>query len=279
MTVNASAITLQLEDILQTQYTSDVYPTFYDSAVCLAENVTYSHRVDHPGALPPPLGCPKPQHLNTPQPAPAARPPSCCFTGARTRTAASGAPCNLHAATALRGSATDAHAAHTARLLASCPPALQAALRTAECPSAPQPSTDQAALPAARRPQTPKPKRSTPRAALTTALTPPSLLKSSQPLNPSTPAGSFTYCSVPLSAPDVFLFASVAVLLAALLANKLSAVWLLISGGAVGVVNYYANLGRVSNAVTLWLHIQVGLWVKSEAGSAPRSHGTLRARA
>lgn len=70
------------------------------------------------------------------------------------------------------------------------------------------------------------------------------------------PSDSFAYCAVPLSAADCFLFAGIAVLLAALLANKLSAVWLLLAGGVLGVVNYYANLLRLSNAIALWLQIQ-----------------------
>jgi hypothetical protein len=154
MVANASSIALvpfEVEEVLQTVYTIERYPTFYDTATCLAENVTYTNRVDQPGAL----------------------------------------------ETVVQNSTT--------------PPA---------------------SPPARRRARTPRPRR-----------------------HPARPADSFGFCSVPLSAADTFLFASVALLLAGLLANKLSAVWLLLAGGAVGVLNHYVNLGRVSNAIALWLHI------------------------
>jgi hypothetical protein len=49
---------------------------------------------------------------------------------------------------------------------------------------------------------------------------------------------------------------SLALLVAAALFGKLSAVWVLIAGGVLGLVNYYANLLQISNALALWLSIQ-----------------------
>jgi NhaP-type Na+/H+ or K+/H+ antiporter len=43
---------------------------------------------------------------------------------------------------------------------------------------------------------------------------------------------------------------------AATLFGQLSAVWVLLAGGALGLVNYYANLAQLSNALALWLSIQ-----------------------
>ena len=54
---------------------------------------------------------------------------------------------------------------------------------------------------------------------------------------------------------DVFLFVSLALICAAFLFGKLSAVWVLIAGGVLGAVNKYANLLRISNSIALWLGI------------------------
>ncbi|GAB4813268.1 hypothetical protein N2152v2_000314 [Parachlorella kessleri] len=66
---------------------------------------------------------------------------------------------------------------------------------------------------------------------------------------------SYNFCSVPLQGADAFLFVSLALLAAAILFGKLSAVWVLVSGGVLGIVNYHANLLQVSNAVALWIGI------------------------
>lgn len=69
-------------------------------------------------------------------------------------------------------------------------------------------------------------------------------------------AGTFNYCSVPLRGYDAFLFVALALLAAAALFGKLSAVWALVAGGVLGLINYYANLLQISNAISLWLSIQ-----------------------
>lgn len=61
---------------------------------------------------------------------------------------------------------------------------------------------------------------------------------------------------MPLRGSDAFLFVSIALLTASMLFGKLSAVWALVAGGIVGVINYYANLLQISNAISLWLSIQ-----------------------
>lgn len=49
------------------------------------------------------------------------------------------------------------------------------------------------------------------------------------PLSPSD-AENFNWCSVPLAGSDVFLFVSLALIAAAALFGKLSAVWVLVTG-------------------------------------------------
>ncbi|PNH05577.1 Sodium/hydrogen exchanger 7 [Tetrabaena socialis] len=55
------------------------------------------------------------------------------------------------------------------------------------------------------------------------------------------------------SAYDAVLFAGVALLVACVVAGKLSAVWVLAAGALVEVASYHTNLGRFGNSVTLWL--------------------------
>jgi hypothetical protein len=100
-------------------------------------------------------------------------------------------------------------------------------------------------------------------------------------------ADNFNWCSVPLKGSDAFLFVSLALVTAAALFGKLSAVWVLISGvvtvkrgacslvlhecmqrymqgvrllplcagGVIGAINNYANLLQVSNSISIWLGI------------------------
>lgn len=60
---------------------------------------------------------------------------------------------------------------------------------------------------------------------------------------------------MPLEGNDAFLFASLALLAAACLGGKLGPVWVLITGGILGTLNFYVNLGEVSNGIALWLGI------------------------
>ena len=69
-------------------------------------------------------------------------------------------------------------------------------------------------------------------------------------------AATFNYCSVPLRGYDAFLFVSLALLATSILFGKLSAVFVLIFGGIIGLLNYYVNLLQISNAISLWLSIQ-----------------------
>lgn len=69
-------------------------------------------------------------------------------------------------------------------------------------------------------------------------------------------AATFNYCTVPLRGYDAFLFVSLALLATCVLFGKLSTVLVLITGGILGVVNYYVNLRQISNAISLWLSIQ-----------------------
>ena len=64
------------------------------------------------------------------------------------------------------------------------------------------------------------------------------------------------YCSVPLRSFDAFLFASLALIATCFLFGKLSTVFVLISGAILGIINYFANLGSIGNAVALWLDIK-----------------------
>ncbi|KAL6780791.1 hypothetical protein ACKKBF_B11690 [Auxenochlorella protothecoides x Auxenochlorella symbiontica] len=66
----------------------------------------------------------------------------------------------------------------------------------------------------------------------------------------------FVWCSVPLQAQDAFLFVGLALLVMATLFGKLSAVWVLITGGVLGIINWQVNLGLISNAISIWLNIQ-----------------------
>lgn len=46
-----SSLTLELEELLQSEWTYEVYPSYYDQATCLQQNVSLSNRVNVPGAL------------------------------------------------------------------------------------------------------------------------------------------------------------------------------------------------------------------------------------
>lgn len=64
------------------------------------------------------------------------------------------------------------------------------------------------------------------------------------------------YCTVPLRGYDAFLFVSLALIATCFLFGKLSTVFILITGAIIGIINYYANLGSISNAIALWLNIK-----------------------
>ncbi|KDD76916.1 hypothetical protein H632_c68p2, partial [Helicosporidium sp. ATCC 50920] len=66
----------------------------------------------------------------------------------------------------------------------------------------------------------------------------------------------FTYCNVPLSAQDAFLFVGIALLVMSLFFGKLSAVWVLVAGGVLSLINWKVNMYHLSNAITVWLNIQ-----------------------
>eukprot|EP00887_Chlorella_sp_A99_P005087 scaffold25.g5087.t1 len=66
----------------------------------------------------------------------------------------------------------------------------------------------------------------------------------------------YNYCAVPNQGQDAFLFVSLALLAAACLFGKLSAVFILVLGGVVFGVNYVVNLRAISNALSLWMGIQ-----------------------
>jgi hypothetical protein len=67
---------------------------------------------------------------------------------------------------------------------------------------------------------------------------------------------NYNFCPVSLTGYDAFLFASLALILGALLMGRLSAVMLLISGGIIGLINYYCNMYSLSNSIALWLNVQ-----------------------
>lgn len=67
---------------------------------------------------------------------------------------------------------------------------------------------------------------------------------------------SNNFCLVPDSGPDAFLFAGLAVLAACFLqASNMSSVLVLLAGAALEGLVFPFNLGRLGNAVTLWLGI------------------------
>ena len=67
---------------------------------------------------------------------------------------------------------------------------------------------------------------------------------------------NYNWCPVPHSSPDAFLVASLAVLAACCLAlSPLSAVFVLLAGAATEGLAMPFNLGRLGNALTLWLGI------------------------
>lgn len=69
------------------------------------------------------------------------------------------------------------------------------------------------------------------------------------------PSETFNFCTVPTRGYDAFLFASTALICAAILFGKLSAVWALLAGSVLGVANYFINMRELSNAASLWLSI------------------------
>ena len=68
--------------------------------------------------------------------------------------------------------------------------------------------------------------------------------------------GVFHFCPVPGEAPDVFLFASLALLAACFLFGKLSTVWVLVAGCLLATLNFFVNLLEIGNSIALWLDIQ-----------------------
>jgi len=66
----------------------------------------------------------------------------------------------------------------------------------------------------------------------------------------------FHFCTVPGEAPDVFLFASLALLASCFLFGKLSTVWVLIAGCLLATLNFFVNLLQIGNSIALWLNIQ-----------------------
>lgn len=50
------------------------------------------------------------------------------------------------------------------------------------------------------------------------------------PSSPACPPDNYNFCTVPLEGADAFLFVSIALLVAAVLFGKLSAVWVLVAG-------------------------------------------------
>lgn len=68
--------------------------------------------------------------------------------------------------------------------------------------------------------------------------------------------GVFHFCAVPGRAPDVFLFASLALLASCFLFGKLSTVWVLVAGCLLATLNFFVNLLEIGNSIALWLNIQ-----------------------
>ncbi|KAI8463489.1 MAG: Sodium/hydrogen exchanger family-domain-containing protein [Monoraphidium minutum] len=66
----------------------------------------------------------------------------------------------------------------------------------------------------------------------------------------------FNWCPVPFGGADALLFVGIAILSAAVLYHKLSAVWTLLAGAAFAALSSAFNLGHFSNALTIWLGIQ-----------------------
>ncbi|PSC75198.1 Sodium hydrogen exchanger 7 [Micractinium conductrix] len=66
---------------------------------------------------------------------------------------------------------------------------------------------------------------------------------------------SLNFCTVPQEGIDSFLFAGVALLVAACALGKLAVLWVLMAGGALGTATYWANLRELGNGVALWLGI------------------------
>lgn len=68
--------------------------------------------------------------------------------------------------------------------------------------------------------------------------------------------GHFNFCPVPEKGFDALAYMSVALLVAAVLQGKLSALLVLIAGGVLQGVAYQFNLGFLGNAINLWLGIE-----------------------
>ena len=66
------------------------------------------------------------------------------------------------------------------------------------------------------------------------------------------------FCRVPMRGADAFLAMSIGLLAACLLLGKFSTVYVLITGVALGVLNYYVNLLELGNAFAIWLSFRPG---------------------
>ena len=66
------------------------------------------------------------------------------------------------------------------------------------------------------------------------------------------------FCKVPTRGADAFLAMSIGLLAACLLIGKFATVYILITGVALGVLNYYVNLLELGNAIAIWLSFRPG---------------------
>ena len=66
------------------------------------------------------------------------------------------------------------------------------------------------------------------------------------------------FCKVPMRSADGFLAVSIGLLAACLLLGKFATVYVLITGVALGVLNYYVNLLELGNAIAIWLSFRPG---------------------
>lgn len=55
---------------------------------------------------------------------------------------------------------------------------------------------------------------------------------------------------------DTFLFISLALLITSVLFGRWAAIWVLLSGGIFGALNYFVNLREISNAIAYWLSVE-----------------------
>lgn len=66
------------------------------------------------------------------------------------------------------------------------------------------------------------------------------------------------FCKVPLRSADAFLVLAIGLLSASILLGKFSTVYVLLTGVALGVLNYYVNLLELGNAIAIWLSFRPG---------------------